>query len=563
MSTAVNPIYGSYKNIPAFDPMRKNKADAFEHFTQADEVASALGDQINNSGLAQQEYYGNRQVGQAGLIDPALEELRNTPGYNPDESQKIGVDYTQFKTPDWAIDAQALSGDEQDAMKQGYINAQLKAEKGNADQGAMLNQYQGNLGGQVDQYGRYVKSGLDTLGSGLNSATGQLDERLQGAQGKFGKLDAAVNDAGLEFDPNGTMKQLTDADVQNIKSAAGRRVGNMYQNEADDAVRRAAAAGTSPMAVAAARGRLANSAAAAMGDSESDAYIKALQAQYDRASGIEGQRLGAEQTQAGMRAGAATTEQAAAQDAALQSGRAGIEAAGLLGTQTIGAARDVGQAGIDAANQYGQYSTNTVGQMTDRATQAATNSAANQNAVILNNQDARKGMAQTRYGQGVDTAKANAQGAQAIGDKRVAGQAAYRSGVTEQQGMAQQGGQKAVDQQNTAYGTRAGALSANAANRGQFDNAAPGALGKTGSQLLGAIAGVASSYAGAPHAEGGMAAEDTLATVGERGPEVVYGRYAKTNVDSPTTVLLEAGDRVVPKNNNPKNKTAMRYRCAA
>ncbi len=534
--------------MPLYDPGDPDGKISLKFKQDAAQIAAG-GDQITNAAQGGLDYSGQRQVDQAGLTDEALEQLRQNPGYNADEAAKIGTDYGQYKTtPD---QERAQLGDPSIAWR--------KAEEGNQAQGAMLNQYQANLGGQYQNYGDQTNAGLDELRGGLDDATGKLDSGLNAAQGKFGKLDAAVNDPSLGFDPNTTMKQLSDADVQGIRDAAGRRVGNSYRAAQDDLVRRAAADGnTSPLAIAAARSRLEARSAADVGDADADANIAALQAQYDRASGIEGQRLNASQAQAGMRANAATTEQAQAQNAAALSGTTAVGAADSYGSQAIAARQKYGQAGLDTANQYGQYSTNTAGQMADRSTSAA-QTADTQGA------DRATQTNQQRYGQGMDTASANSSGAQKIGDARIAGQGAYRTGVADQAAQAQQGAQKSIDQQNTAYGTKTGGLVASTGNRSQYENTGPGGLGKTGSALLSAAVGGAQAAGTAMgHADGGMITEPEVARIAERGPEMVYGRYGqKSIVDEPIIAMMEEGDTVVPLNNDPKNKTSMRYRCAA
>jgi len=578
MATQPIPIYGRYNRYgvndenatgekgikiqygpdgrPIYDPTDPDNGgngmgNITNRFFQDAAQINSGAEQINQTAQNQLGHYGNRQVGQENLSDEALQQLKETPGYNADEASKIGTDYGQYRTSD--EERQWQYGDPQFALK--------KAEEGNQAQGQVLNQYQENLGHQVQNYGDQTNAGLGELGQGLQYGLNKLDSGLEGAQGKFGKLDAAVNDPGLGFDPNGTMKQLSDADVEAIKAAAGRRVGNQYQSAQDDISRRAAADGNaSPLAIAAAKARLVKSSAAAMGDSEADANIKALQAQYDRAAGIEGQRLGATQTQAGMRATAATTEQAQAQRAAELAGTSALEAGSLYGTQALGARQRVGQTGIDAANTYGNTAIGTIGNMADREWNAANN------ADVVGTDRARLN-ANQRYTQGMETAGANAQGAQRIGDQRITGQNNYRTGVANQQELAQQGGQKAVDQQLGAYGTKVGGLTTTSANRANYENTGPSGLGKTGTQLLNAVASVGGQAAAAklgPHAEGGTATEDELARIGESGPEMVYGRYGAPPqlVDEPIIARMEEGDTVVPLNNNPRNKATMRYRAA-
>ena len=311
-------------------------------------TGNELGQQAGSAG----RYYGGIQTNYQDAQDTALNDLQQTPGYTGSESTAI----------------------------QGDPTAPLTTAQGN------LGAYQSNLGGQV----------------------GNLDTWLGDAQGKFTGLDSAVSNPNLAFDPNGTEKQMTDQDVNDITTAAGTTLGNRYQSAEDTLERQAAASGnSSPAALAAARQQLLTQEGSEAGDAMTNARIAALQAQQTRAQGIEQQREGATQTQAGLQATAATTEEAAAQAAA--------------GT--------AGQAGINAANQYGQFNT---------TTQAGLGTAADQ----------------------AESARATG-----IANQRIAGQGAYRSGVAGQQTAAEQGAETATNQQNTTYGTQT--AGANAAATGQ------------------------------------------------------------------------------------------------
>lgn len=476
-------------------------------------------DQLNQEAIAQLQHYGPRQTQQEGLSDAALQQLRDTPGFTPDETSKIGVDYGQNRTSDADLGGQFLTQDEQSRIS-GDPNRPLEAAyTGTANEGAQLNAYGQNLSGQVGNYANYTGSAVDRLRGGLDTAVGNLGTGLDRAQDKFGKLDTAVNDPGLAFDPNSTEKQLTDADVQEMKTAAGTRIGNQYRSAEDDLQRRAAAAGnTSPLAIAAANARLQTQEASQQGDAETNADIAARQAQYERAAGIEGQREGAVGRRVGLQAGAATTEEQAAQNAAALAGTTGVNAAGLEGTQGIAAAERVGQAGIDAANTYGQTAIGEqnvmTGQQTAAQSQAERDAAARAAALATNRQNTQTGVNATRYGQGMQTQQATSRGAETVGGARIAGQGAYRSGVAQQEGMAQQGGQQAINQQLGAYGTATGGINQSTANRATYEHSGKSLLG----QVIGGVL-----------AEGGVVTEPTVALIGEKGPEMVlpFPRYRR------------------------------------
>ena len=594
-------------------------------------TTNTTGNIIGNTGAQQLAYYGPIQQQYQGAQNQSLNQLNATPGFTPEEAGQIGVDYSQYNTPGGAIQQQFLTPEEQAAamgntqapvntVNRGVSAQQQALGQGTTAEDAMLNQYQANLGGQVDKYGRTVGETLNAgsaaqgamlnqyqselgaqlgaygtamgttagqyaqgvggaaqdLSTGVRGATAGLSSGLQDAQGRFKGLDQAVNDPSLGFDPNNTEQQLTDADVQAMRTAAGVSAGNQFRTAEDTMERQAAEAGNaSPAALAAMRQQLVTQEAATAGDVENQAEIAAKQAQYNRAAGIEQQRLGAGQTQAGMRATASTTEEAAAQAAAGLSGTAGLSAEQNLGAQQIGAQQAIGAANINAANAagqaniqgvtgYGQFSTGTAGQMTAQqlAAQEAIGSAglnAAQNygqfsttqantmtaqqlaaqqaitaqqyqsqataeqqaaqrsgALATNRQAAQVGANQTQYQQGTGSQQLTSTGAQTTGAARIAGQGAYRSGVAQQQQLAQQGGQQAVQQQLGAYGTQTSG--ANAAASGQAGIEVGKASG--GDTAIRALTGLFDT--------GGVATEPTVAKIAEHGPEMVIplnGRY--------------------------------------
>lgn len=614
-----NPNTSQTKSM-GFNP-HGNEAD-IDPDAAMEDIYAANRDTINTTGnLLGQEagnqlnYYQPIQQQYQGAATDALNRLNQTPGFTPEEAGKIGADYSQYNTTPGEY--AGMTGDPNAPVRDLITNQQnlqggmLNAYQGNL--GAQLGQYSTNLGGAADEFGANTRgvqdagagdvrgavgkltSGADTaqntgagnvrgaygaLDSGLDTAQqtgagnvrgayGSLDSGLTDAQGKFGALNDAVNDPSLGFDPNGTEKQLTDTDVQNMRTSAGVSAGNQFRTAEDTLERQAAAQGnTSPAALAALRQQLVTQNAVTAGNVENDAEIAAKQAQFNRAQGIETQRAGAAQTQQGMRANAATTQEAAAQAAAGQSGQARISAeqqlaqqaqqnattagqaklnaeqgisqqaqqnaaftgqAGLTAEQQLAAqklgvetnasqakidqANTIGKAALDTANNYGQFSTNEANTMTGQQLQAeqTAEQAAAQRA---------KDNAATKYSQGTGSQQLTSQGAQTIGNARQAGEGAYRTGVAQQQGLAQQGAQGATNAQLGAYGTQTTGTNSAANGQASFE-AGKSSLGDSLGKGL-------SSLVGGLFAEGGVADRDMVATVGEHGPEMVLpptGRY--------------------------------------
>lgn len=448
-SPAWNPVYGSIgqpaggetgqysapaagTNLPALDT--NPNQDIHNMFYNDQGIETGMGLRINQEATQAADYSGQRQAAADSQQDQALQQLNQTPGYTDAEAAAIKGD------PNAARDL---------------------TEAGVGKEQSQLDEYGQNLSGQVGNYANYTGSGLDTLKSGL-----------QDSQKGFSKLDSAVNNPDLAFDPNGTEKQLTDADVQEMKTAAGTRVGNQYRSAQDQLQRNAAAGGnTSALALAAGRESLDAQSAAQQGDAETSADIAARQAQMQQAQSIEQQREAAANTQTGYRSGAATQEQSQEQNAAT-----------TAGTAAIGAGEAVGQAGINASNAYGQAA---VGQQNTQTGQRAT-------------------AAQT-----ADTTASTRAGT--VADTGIAGRTAYRSGVAQQQGLAQQGGQKAVDQQQATAATLGNQLNSSTASRANYET-----QGDSNSAL-----NQATKVASAVLADGGVVTEPTVAVVGERGPEMI------------------------------------------
>jgi hypothetical protein len=476
---------------------------------------SDTGSAIAAQGANELNYYGPLQQQYTGAEDQALNNLQQTPGFTPDQASQINTDYSQYNTtPD------------QYSQEAGDPNAPVNTlNAGVSDEGAMLNQYQANLGGEVGQYGQDLSgavsqfgtgadAALSGAGTGVGGAVSGLQSGLASAQGAFDPLNTAVNNKALGFDPNSTEQQLTPQQQQAMVTAAGTTVGNQFQTAEDTLERQAAAQGnTSPAALAALRQQLVTQEAATAGDTMTQASIAAEQAGFQQASSIEQQREGAVQAQTGLQATAATTEEAAAQAAAGLGGQAAIGAQQTLGQEGIGvaenvgqqqitAANNVGQANINAANTYGQFSTGEENTMANQ--QYGAQATAEQEAAARAAQ-----IAQQQYGQGTGSAQLTSQGAQTVGAAQQAGEAAYRSGVAGQESQAQQGGQSAQQTELGAYGTQTSGINSAASSQGNFSIGKP----SLGDQLGKSVAGL--------FAEGGVAFEPQIARLGESGPEAV------------------------------------------
>lgn len=444
------------------------------------DTINTTGNQIGQQAGNQLNYYGPLQQGFQTAQSNALNQLQETPGYTDAESSAI----------------------------RGNPNAPVQAvDQGVTREQGALDQYGRNLGAQLNQGQGWMGDAAAQYKSGVRNATSGLATGLGDAQGKFAPLDTAVNNPQLGFDPNGTERQMTDQDVQDLITSSGTTVGNQFKTAEDTLERQAAAQGnTSPAAQAALRQQLVTQEAATAGDAMTNARIAALQAQQARAAQIEQQREGATQTQTGFKATAATTEEAAAQAAAAQAGQANIGAEENIGANTQNVANTAAQQNLNAANTYGQFD---VGQQTTQTGQ--------------------------QYGSQNTAEQEAASRAGTTANQRIAGQGAYRSGVQGQQQMAQQGGQQAQQTQLGAFGTTTSGENAAASGQSGFE------IGKH--SLGDAVGSNFATFFSPPKAEGGFSGQDEIATVGESGPEWVGDPHAASNVNSIMKESVRYGGR--------------------
>jgi hypothetical protein len=524
---------------------------------------NATGNVIGNEGANQLAYYDPLQQQEQNAQNASLNQLQQTPGFTAQEAGQINVDYSQFNTPQSAINQQFLTPDEQSQMMgnaqqpvdtmnqgvqaQGQIESQGTsaegamlnaygsnlganvaanasdvggaASQGTAAQGAMLNQYQSELGAQLGAYGTAMGTTAAQYGQGVSSAAGGLSTGLEAAQGEFSGLDTAVNNSNLGFNPDGTEKQITDQQVQAMQTAAGVSAGNQFRTAEDTLEQQAAQAGnTSPAALAAMRQQLVTQEAATAGDVESQAQIQALQAQQQQATSIEQQRLGAAQTQAGMQATAATTEEAAAQSAAGLAGTQGISAQEAIGAQNVNAANLAGQANIQGVTNYGQFSTTAENQMT-----------AQQLAAQENIGQTNVGAAQN-YGQ-FSTGEANTMTAAQLAAQQTATNQQYTAASTAEQLDAQRAATLATNRQATQT----------AANQMQYQQG----VGSQQATSQGAQTTAAARIAGEGAYRSGVAQQQTLAQQGgQQAVQEQLGAYGTQTTGATSTASSQAGFEV-------------------
>ena len=190
---------------------------------------STTGNQIGQEAGNQLNYYGPLQQQYTGAENTALNNLAATPGFTPGEQGQINVDYSQFNTGNDGLGGFTAQAGDPNApvatVNQGVQGEGAMLNQYQGDLGSQLGQYSSNLGGAVSGYGTGAQTALAGAGTGVTGAVSGLQSGLTSAQGAFDPLNTAVNNPALGFDPNGTEKQMTDQDVNNLVTQAGTSAG--------------------------------------------------------------------------------------------------------------------------------------------------------------------------------------------------------------------------------------------------------------------------------------------------------------------------------------------------
>ena len=220
-----------------------------------------------------------------------------------------------------------------------------------------------------------ANTGAQNIQGAYSSGSGRVSDAVAaGAAGQRGAIDAQA----LQMDPNAAAKvqgavdatgrtvrdaidygklsadltglKMSDAEREGYIGRAQRQVGNQYRALQDDIELRAAQSGNaSPMAVAAAKERLARGSAVDMADARANAELQAQAAQRDTYKTAEQMRLQGEQNYAGLRSGSELQLGNQAIGAGLDSEAMRLRAQqGLTDYQTA-AERDIANRGVATA----------------------------------------------------------------------------------------------------------------------------------------------------------------------------------------------------------------------
>ncbi len=390
------------------DPRKMTTQDRTSAYSRGNRIDRQIQEELGYRGGLEDRY-------RTGM-DTAYSDLEQTPGYTDEEAGNI-VREPQFSSAP-ATEEDFSQLDPTEAERLG-INRPYGESVGRMDSAIQANEIRK---GQVRDALR--DEGISNLLIGEGKVRGSIDREKLGLSGDF------VN----RF-------RMSDEQKQRLVNQAATTVGNEYGSAIGDLERGAAAQGnTSPLAIGAARARLENQRAAAVGDTMTNARIEADNTQAGREQNIESMRLGAEGNYASMRGAA---EQGFTD-----------KRLGLLKDLTAGQAADADQL---AANRL-----NTA----EYAGREGTNLGMTNYGIRQGNQQYR---IDTRYGQGMGSNQQISSGYKDVANARREGQGEYRGYLTGQTGQAQQGQQAATTQRIQNFGTQMDAANKATGTAAEYD----------------------------------------------------------------------------------------------
>jgi hypothetical protein len=449
-------------------------------FYNAANNAAQQGQNIQQEAGQNVDYFGNLMNTAQQQAQAYADPIGANPGFTPAEASQINVNYGQFNTPQSELNKQFLTSGEQQAI-QGNTQAPvdvMNTALGNT--GQELNAYQANLGNQAAQ--------------GQNWIT-------QAAAGAPDVVSNAASNINAAITPE-QQAMLSDADVNALATQAGVTEGNLYQAQRDAVRQAAAAAGnTSPLAIAAAENRLINEQGGAVGNAMANARLGAQQQKFSQQQGLTAQQIAAQTALGQQGLSAAGLQENAAQAAANQ----GLTAAELAGQAGLQEQEFAAQQGYGAANTAEQANA-------ARAAQLAADRQATQQNV-----------SNTAYGQGVGSAQATAQGAEATGNARMNQQQQYLNFLTGEQLAGQQGQANSIAQQIAGMGTEGQLVNQDVNNRATYASQNQGFGATLANSFAGSLGNSFGRLLSGPSqsAQGGIYDKPTDAIVGERGPEAI------------------------------------------
>jgi hypothetical protein len=473
-----------YPDLTTEDPRKMVTQDRTSWYDRGNRIDSDLqGETVYRRGL---------EEGYRGDMDTAAQELRQTPGYTAEEQAGI-----------------MREGETQDLLSAPYHENYLSPEEQSRISG---NPYYsqdfydpGALNESNEAWAGHISDAINQQERGLNENLGQTREGMRAAitpdlalSGEYRTNQDAVLNTTAEntygaIDPErlrmdaeyARQAGMTDAEVDEAAQMGARNVGSRYRAAIGDLERRAAESGNAtPLAVSAARARLEKQSAVDAADAAVNARLAAREQQRNAATGVEGTRLGAEQTYSGLRSGAARDlgdlasrsvsereqlRQGAARDisdrqmdTALATGQMGQQAAQYAGTSRIGAEQDI----ANRAQQTGQYAQTTGINMAQQNEAEQANRAG---FIATNRQGVSQGNQTNQFDRGFAVNEALSGRTGRVGDTRIGGRDTYLGWASGQTGQQADLASTARGQRVSNFGTQSGAANSATGTGAEYD----------------------------------------------------------------------------------------------
>lgn len=315
---------------------------------------------------------------------------------------------------------------------------------------------------------------------------------------------------------------MSPEEQQRIVTGAGISAGTGYRAREGDTMRAGAAAGMSPLGIAAINQQYEQQAAGEAGDAMTQARIAADREAAARKMAGEQLREQGEGNVAGLR----TSNEQALGDRRLNQVNAGeqlrLNAARDISSRRMGAATTAGQNDVNTerainAQETGNRQFNAQhGLQVSQAEDAARSGRAA--GIAQNRQAAEQTNQNARYGRGMDRNAALSGRYGQVANMRLGQQQAGLGWAGQQQAQANQNAQNDYNRQLGIYGTQTGGTAAATGNQIRAETEPA-----WWERAAGAVAGLGSAFRpyGGGKAEGGVATKPTVAIVGENGPEYV------------------------------------------
>jgi hypothetical protein len=440
------------------------------------------------------------ESGYRGLMNQAYGNLAETPGYTTDEANSIvrQREYEGLVTPDSAYqnlnptDAEwyGMMGDPN--RYRGWFDPQQMEA---IDNDAAQQQRQA-----VERTGQRLDEGYAREQEGYNQAIDP--NRLRQSGGFNQSIDSAMlaGESGVRgaIDPNrlrmdagfADRYRMSDADVQGYQNLAASNVASKYGAMMGDVQRDAAASGNAgPMAVAAARARLAREAGSTSADAQLQARLAAKQEQAGREYDIEGMRQNAERGYSGLASAAESDLYGRRLDTEFGREQQRIGAEQGLTDRQMQAASNMGQRRMqgetyrgglqtDVERGIGNQKAGTQQYITNMGTgieQSIDQTQAQRNADLYGaRRDNAAYAIDNKFNQGLGVQDRLSSGNQSVANARIGGQQEQRGWLTGQTSEQMQAQQQARNQRNSNFGTQGSLVNETSANMGQYDIARRG-----------------------------------------------------------------------------------------